>query len=260
VWKGYDPDLDTPVAIKVLADNWSLDADVRGRFLTEARLLRRIVSDRVVRVHDVGVVDDRPYFVMDFVDGGALSDRVGSLAPVEALRLAVEAAYAVQVLHDAGVVHRDVKPANLLLADDGRVLAADLGSAKRVAEASGYTVTTGTPAYMAPEQARGDGISVRTDVYALAVLTCVLLTGAFPSDPSRPLARTDPRTAAVLQRALSADPARRQASAADLGSELDAVLSGEAAERGRRWPTRWVAAAAVGAYAGSATGAYYLLT
>jgi len=63
VWQGYDPELDVVVAVKVLADNWSLDAGVRARFLTEARLLRRIASDRVVRVHDVGVVDDRPYFV-----------------------------------------------------------------------------------------------------------------------------------------------------------------------------------------------------
>ena len=262
VWRGHDTALDVRVAVKVLADNWSHHADVRERFLEEARLLRRIESPRVVRVHDVGTdEDDRPYFVMDFAGGGSL-DAVadGSLEPGVALGLAVEACRAVQVLHDAGVVHRDVKPANLLLADDGRVLAADLGSAKRVAEASGYTVTTGTPAYMAPEQARGEGISVRTDVYALAVLTCVLLTGAFPSDPSRPLARTDPRTAAVLQRALSSDPARRHASAADLGADLDAVRTGEAAGQGHRWPTRWVAAAAVGAYAGSATGAYYLLT
>ncbi|MEH3068488.1 MAG: serine/threonine-protein kinase [Aeromicrobium erythreum] len=262
VWRGHDTALDVRVAVKVLADNWSHHADVRERFLEEARLLRRIESPRVVRVHDVGTdEDDRPYFVMDFAGGGSL-DAVadGSLEPDVALGLAVEACRAVQVLHDAGVVHRDVKPANLLLADDGRVLAADLGSAKRVAEASGYTVTTGTPAYMAPEQARGEGISVRTDVYALAVLTCVLLTGALPSDPSRPLARTDPRTAVVLQRALSGDPARRHASAADLGADLEAVLTGEAAGQGRRWPTRWVAAAAVGAYAGSATGAYYLLT
>ena len=187
VWKAYDPELDTDVAVKVLADNWASNADVRQRFLTEARLLRRISSPRVVRVHDVGVQDDRPYFVMDYVRGGTLADKIGHCRPAEALRLAAEAGYAVQVLHDTGVVHRDIKPSNLLL-DAGRtpaaVLVADLGSAKRLADASGLTVTTGTPAYMAPEQAfQTGGFDGRADVYALGVVAYELLTGQKPFGP-----------------------------------------------------------------------------
>lgn len=184
VWKAYDPELDTEVAVKVLADNWAANADVRERFLAEARLLRRIASPRVVRVHDVGVQEDRPYFVMDYVRGGTLADRVGQCDPQEALRLAAEAGYAVQVLHEAGVVHRDVKPSNLLLAAGpapAAVLVADLGSAKQLADASGLTVTTGTPAYMAPEQAfQTGGFDGRADVYALAVVAYELLTGQKP--------------------------------------------------------------------------------
>jgi serine/threonine protein kinase len=187
VWKAYDPELDTEVAVKVLAENWAANADVRERFLAEARLLRRIASPRVVRVHDVGVQDDRPYFVMDYVRGGTLADRVGRCVPQEALRLAAEAGYAVQVLHEAGVVHRDVKPSNLLLATGSApaaVLVADLGSAKQMADASGLTVTTGTPAYMAPEQAfQTGGFDGRADVYALAVVAYELLTGQKPFGP-----------------------------------------------------------------------------
>src|SRR5690606_3644992 len=105
VWKGLDTELEIDVAVKILAENWANHADVRERFLAEARILRRIASDRVVRVYDVGVHDDQPFFVMDFVDGGTLADRAdGSLEPAAALALAADAARAVQELHDAGVL------------------------------------------------------------------------------------------------------------------------------------------------------------
>ncbi len=125
---------------------------------------------------------------MDYVDGGTLADCVGELEPAEAVRLAAEAAEAVQALHEAGFLHRDIKPSNLLLdrtSEPVRVLVADLGSAKRLADASGYTVTIGTPAYMAPEQADGaGGFDGRADVYSLAVVTWELLTGGRPTrDP-----------------------------------------------------------------------------
>ena len=191
VWRGYDDDLDVDVAVKVLADNWASRADVRERFLSEARLMRRIASDRVVRVFDLGKLDDgRPYFVMDYIGGGTLGDvlRQGPLDAVDALWWGADLARAVAALHGEGVVHRDVTPANLLLrpGDESgggthRIVLADLGLAKRAAEASGLTQAVGTPSYMAPEQGRGDGgFDERADIYAIGAVTYALITGHPP--------------------------------------------------------------------------------
>lgn len=259
VWQGFDTELDVPVAVKVLAENWAHHADVRERFLAEARLLRRVESDRVVRVHDMGVHDGQPFFVMDLAEGGTLADRAdGTLGPVVALRLAAEAARAVAVLHEAGVVHRDVKPANFLLRGDGdaeRVVVADLGSSKRLSEASGITVTTGTPSFMAPEQALGQGVDARCDVYALGVLAYVLLVGELPFDvrdpyslvtrtetdrpprlrPERLPRRVDPATLdGVLAKATALDPDRRFAGADALADALEHVADGGRARHGER--------------------------
>lgn len=249
VWLGYDPGLEVPVAIKVLADNWSNNADVRERFLAEARTLRRIDDPRVVRVFDIGVLNEatnaQPYFVMDYLPGGTVAEVMGNLSIPEALAYGVAAAGAVQVLHDADVIHRDVKPSNLLLDSrivPARLVIADLGSAKRLAEASGVTVTTGTPAYMAPEQAhQTNGFDGRADVYAVAAVTYHLLSGHTPFDDRTVVsvlhrgAAAKPRPIAVelgtptaldrlLTRSLSWDPDVRPATAAAFGHELSQFL------------------------------------
>lgn len=274
VWRGWDTELEITVAVKVLAENWANHADVRERFLSEARLLRRIDDPRVVRVHDVGTSDGRPYFVMDFVHDGTLADRIDPpLPPHRALALAAQAARAVQVLHDAGVLHRDIKPSNVLVrtetSPDGEstdhALISDLGSAKQLAEASGITVTTGTPAYMSPEQARGRPTDARADVYSLGALTYELLTGRPPFDGGdlsallsrTPASRPQPVSPAhglpsavdrVLARALAFQPADRPGTADELAEALEQLAAGTR-PRGFRRLRRDVPAAAVVALA-----------
>lgn len=243
VWLGRDDDLDVDVAVKILADNWSESDNVRNRFLAEARLMRRIRDPRVVRVYDIGsLADGRPYFVMDYCDAGSLQDlRREPTDPATTLHLCAEACRALAVIHRAQVVHRDVTPGNLLLDRSSgtlRVMLADLGVAKEMVEQAGATMTAGTPAYMAPEQATGDPIGPRSDLYAMASVTYAVLTGQ-PPFPVRsvqdllrrppgtmppmlsPVLGTPPRLDDVLVAALSFDPALRPPSAEIMAEELD---------------------------------------
>ncbi len=203
VWLYHDDDLDSPVAVKALADNWAQRLDVRERFLEEARMLRRADSEHVVRVYDIGEVDQTPYFVMSYADRGSLATvtDVGAIDPLRAVDLIAQAGAGVSMLHRRGIIHRDIKPQNLLLrtSDDeaDEVLVADLGVAKAMLHASGLTQVVGTPAYMAPEQASGLGVDARADVHALAAVAYHLMTGrtarqggiaelAAPTLPPRP--------------------------------------------------------------------------
>ena len=267
VWRGWDSELAAPVAVKVLADNWAHHADVRERFLAEARLLRNISDPQVVRVHDVGVEDGRPYFVMDFLTGPTVEALVGQTDVADAIDVVVQSARAVQALHDHGVLHRDVKPSNLLI-HDGRVVISDLGSAKRLAEASGITVTTGTPAYMAPEQAYGEALDERCDVYSLGVLGYEMFSGRlpFPTPLGRDVSERPPSVGLgsaidrVLGDALAGRAAQRTASASAFADALSTakVTRPTAAWRRGLAPTG-VGIGMITAAAGSYAGVTYLL-
>ena len=183
VWLYRDDELRSDVAVKALADNWAQREDVRERFLEEARILRAADSDHVVRVYDVGEADGTPYFVMTYADRGTVADllKEGRVELDRMVALVRQAGDGLAVLHAKGVVHRDIKPQNLLLASDGlgreRLMVADLGVAKALIHASGLTDVVGTPAYMAPEQALGGGVDERADVHGLAAVAYHLLTG-----------------------------------------------------------------------------------
>ncbi|MFJ2884622.1 serine/threonine-protein kinase [Streptomyces sp. NPDC087305] len=241
VWLAHDDVLEAPVAVKVLADNWAHRLDIVERFLSEARLLRRADSNRVVQVYDIGELPDgRPYFVMEYADAGTFADLLaaGPLPVAEALRLTALAARGAAALHKAGIVHRDIKPTNVLLRTTpdgtGRVLLADLGLAKSLAHASGLTLAAGSAGYQPPEQAQpGSGIDERADVYSLGAVAYELLTGTVPGAPGQ-VVRPDrlrpdvsPEVQRAVLRALEPDRERRWPTAQAFAEELER-LAGEA--------------------------------
>ncbi|GHI03689.1 serine/threonine protein kinase [Streptomyces cellostaticus] len=239
VWLAHDDELRAPVAVKVLAENWAHRLDIRERFLSEARLLRRAGSSRVVQVYDIGELPDgRPYFVMEYADGGTLADLLadGPLPVPQALRLTAQAARSAAALHEAGIVHRDIKPTNVLLhtAPDGarRVLLADLGLAKSLAQASVLTLAAGSAGYQPPEQAEpGEGIDARADVYSLGAVGYELVTGTVPGPPGKvvPPRRLRPdlgeNVERALLRALEPDRERRWPAAQAFAAELDRLAA-----------------------------------
>jgi hypothetical protein len=247
VWLAYDEQLDSPVAIKVLADNWAWDELIRRRFVEEGRYLRRVESPHVVTVYDAGELDDgRPYLVMTYADQGTLADRLGAgradrrLTTAQALTVVDEVAAGLRALHDRGILHRDIKPANVLFRSvhggtDVRAMVGDLGLGKALDMSSRLTLAGGTPSFVAPEQAAGEPLDARADQYSLATLAFLLLTGRRPFDhldlqaaaepgPVPPLSTQelafDPTVEAVVHRGLAPRPEDRFATVTDFSAAL----------------------------------------
>lgn len=177
-----DVELDRPVALKRLAENLARDEDLQRRFLREARLAARLAHPNVVRVFDVGEDDGRPFIAMEYVEGETLAELVAQRAPLpaaEAARLGTQMCAGLAAAHAAGLVHRDVKPQNLLLSTDGVLKLGDFGIA---AGQDGTRLTLagtvlGTAGYLAPEQARGEQVTAAADIYAVGAVLYELLTG-----------------------------------------------------------------------------------
>ncbi|MGH3050137.1 MAG: serine/threonine-protein kinase, partial [Gaiellaceae bacterium] len=238
----HDLELDRPIALKRLAENFARDDELRDRFLREARLAARLSHPNVVRVYDIGEEDGRPFIAMEYVDGETLAELVasrGTLPPPEAAELGIQACRALAAAHAAGLVHRDVKPQNLLLCRDGTLKLGDFGIAVGL-EGTRLTAAgtvLGTAAYLAPEQARGDQVTAAADVYGIGAVLYELLAGRPPRTITslgqlgasetyriadvRELAPGVPAAlAALVTRCLAYEPQDRPASAAALAREL----------------------------------------
>ena len=223
VYAAFDEQLRRDVAAKILSERLCDDPVMRERFVQEATLAGSLSGHpHVVTVHDAGDWEGRPYIVMELAGGGSVADRLRDGAPPEQLALdwLRQAAAALDAAHARGIVHRDVKPANLLIDDYGAIRITDFGIAfdeDRTLTLAGEVL--GTAGYLAPEQARGDRCTAASDRYALAVVARELLTGrrdGVPSASARP----------ALERALAENPAERYPTAAAFVDELDAALAG----------------------------------
>lgn len=242
VWRGEDVVLGRPVAVKTLRAELVEDEDFRARFRAEARHAGRLAHPGIASVYDFGELPDRAWLVMELVDGEPLSSvlRAGPLDPDRALDVLAQTAAALHAAHLAGVVHRDVKPGNLLVRPDGTVKVTDFGIAS-AADAVPLTRTgevVGTAHYLSPEQATGAPATPASDLYALGVVLYEALAGARPfpaatpvavvlahlQTPPPPLPDTVPEPVrALVAELLAKDPADRPASGADVARRATAL-------------------------------------
>lgn len=247
VYKARQRDLDRHVAVKVLRPELQNDPTLTDRFVREARNLAQLDHPNIVRIHDFGRAEELYFLVMEFVEGSTLRDLINGrlLAPEDAFSILPDVCDALQYAHERGVVHRDVKPANILVETTGRVKVADFGLSK-VLRGKGFNPTLthslqamGTPSYMAPEQMRRTrDVDHRADIFSLGVMLYEILTGELPMGRfEAPSARVkvDPRVDDVVLRALDRDADRRFQNARDLGSALQA-LRHEPGDRSRPTP------------------------
>jgi CheY-like chemotaxis protein/tRNA A-37 threonylcarbamoyl transferase component Bud32 len=172
---------DEPLVVKILRPEIISDRKALARFMEEYSLVERIQSRHVARIHDHGQSEDQAYLVMEFFEGGDLSKRLAgkALAPQEALRLFRELMFALGAIHEKGVLHRDLKPQNLMFRSDGSLAIVDFGIAKHIdaIDRTGRGEILGTPRYMSPEQVQSKALDLRTDIYSAGVLLYQMLTG-----------------------------------------------------------------------------------
>ncbi|MGH2846975.1 MAG: serine/threonine-protein kinase, partial [Thermoleophilaceae bacterium] len=252
VYRATQLALDRPAALKVIAPDLADDVMFRERFKRESHTAASIDHPNVLPVYEAGETDGQLYIAMRYVEGTDLRElirREGQLPPARTVRVLEQVAAALDAAHRRGLVHRDVKPANVLIAQNGdeHVYLTDFGLTKHAASVGGVTKTgqfVGTPDYTAPEQIRGERADARTDVYALGCVLFQALTGRVPferdsevakiyahmTDPPPSLASAGPDAAApldgVVGRALAKDPGDRYPSAGDLGRAARVALEG----------------------------------
>jgi serine/threonine-protein kinase len=259
VHRGRDLRLGREVAVKVLRSDLARDPSFQVRFRREAQAAASLNHPAIVAVYDTG--EDRtpsgatPYIVMEYVEGETLRDvirREGHLSSERAMSLAADICGALDFSHRNGIVHRDVKPGNVMITPQGTVKVMDFGIARAVSDSAATMTSTaaviGTAQYLSPEQARGESVDARSDVYSMGCLLYELVTGAPPFSGDSPVAvayqhvREDPRLPssinpevpaeldAILLKAMSKNPANRYQSAAEMRNDLLRALAGQRVE------------------------------
>ncbi len=245
VYKGYEPSLSRYVAIKELSSSLTSNAQVVERFLREARSMAMLNDPHIIQIYSIGQQNGQPFFVMEYVDGASLSDliaRDGHLQIVDALRIVHQTAQGLAAAHARGVIHRDVKPANLMVSLRGQVKIADFGIALANSSVdmklTGAGEFVGTPGYLSPEIVQGHTVDARSDIFSLGVVLFEMLTGRTPfsvdsvyklvleivqtdiPDVREINKDIDPGVAAILAKMLMKDPVKRYQSMTDLIHDL----------------------------------------
>ncbi len=248
VYLAEDSSLGRKVALKVMAERYAEDGEFVERFRREAQAAARLNHPNIIAVYDRGEADGRPYIAMEYLQGRTLKQVIqkeGQLPPERAIAIAMQVLAGLRYAHEHGVVHRDVKPHNVLVGDDGRIKVTDFG----IAHAGDPQMTevgsiVGTAQYLSPEQARGRAVGPQTDIYSLGVVLYEMLAGRVPfegdssvaiamqhvSDPAPPLQSLAPDVpdslALVVAHAMLKEPSQRYGSADEFGADLDRVRRG----------------------------------
>lgn len=248
VYKAYQPALDRYVAIKILPAYYAHEPGFAGRFTREARAVAKLAHPHVLPIYDFGQENDLSYIVMQYVDAGTLKDMLGQPSSlITAADISEQIADALDYAHDQGIIHRDVKPSNVLM-DRGRwVLLSDFGLAKMVegsVQLTGSGVGVGTPAYMAPEQGQGLKVDRRADIYSLGIILYEMVTGRVPFEAETPMAVvvkhiTEPlplphtinpelpeSIERIIMKALAKNPEDRYATAGKMAAALRKAVAG----------------------------------
>ena len=241
VVRADDLKLGQSVAMKFLPEGLERDPDRLARFLDEVRTARQVTHPNVCRVYDIDEFEGQHFLSMEYVDGEDLASllrRIGRMPEERAVEVARQICAGLAAVHDAGVLHRDLKPANVMIDGRGRVRLTDFGLASLAASSDDLDARAGTPAYMAPEQHAGAGVSVRSDLYSLGLVLYELFTGhaafeaktaaefsslhssSMPSLPSRHVQSLDPTVERAVMRCLEKDPRDRPASAIAVSAAL----------------------------------------